>query len=126
MPDEHRQYPREEIRCPLSSVRQLLVSYSGLYASGDIACDVFRACDEPGKPAQSSLQFKKVRHIVQESCTKLARDADRFSMRYPTKIAISRARAIASIDRLQGVILELRKAEQRVPHLRSFLRQRSL
>lgn len=120
---------REEIRCSLSEVRQLIRSYSGLYTGEDLARDVLQACDGMAPSVQPSLRFKEVRRLVQERCAELARDADRFTMRDPGRIAASRARAVASIDLLQDVVLELRRAEMRergIPRPGCFLKRRSL
>ena len=117
---------RQEIRRSLSSVRNLIRSYSGLYSSEDLARDVIRACDEMAQSRQLTPRLQEARRIVQERCARLARDADRFSMRDPAAIAASRAQAFASIDLLQDALFEMRQAEIRPPRIGALLRRRSL
>lgn len=117
---------RQEIRRSLSGIRNLVRSYTGLYPGEDLACDVLKACDEMARPSHLSPRLLEARRIVQARCSKLARDADRFSVRDPAVIASSRAQAFAAIDVLQDALFELRRAEQGAPRLGSLLRRRSL
>ncbi|WP_243373485.1 hypothetical protein [Microvirga solisilvae] len=117
---------REEIRHSLRHLRLMIHSYSGLYAGEDLARDVLRTCDEIARPTQPSPRFKEARRLVQERCAKLAHDADRYSMRDPAMIAISRAKAVASVDMLQDALFELRKAERGAPRPGSYLKRPSL
>ncbi|SCY72994.1 hypothetical protein [Microvirga guangxiensis] len=115
---------RQEVRQSLYNVRRLIRSYSGLYAGEDLARDVLKACDEMA--GQSTPRLREALRTVQERCTKLVRDADRFSARDPATIAASRAQAFASIDILQDALFEMRKAETSNPRLGALLRRKSL
>lgn len=117
---------RQEIRRSLSHVRRLIHSYSGLYPNEDLARDVLEACDEMLRPTRPSRRIQEIRRLVHERCAKLARDADRFSMRDPASIARARAKAVSAVDMLQDALLELSRAEQEIPRPGSFLRRRSL
>jgi hypothetical protein len=117
---------RQEIRYSLSGVRSLIRSYSGLYPGEDLARDVLRACDETAYARQPTPRLREARRVVHERCMKLARDADRFSMRDPATIAASRAQAFASIDILQDALFEIRKAEIGSPRIGALLRRKSL
>lgn len=117
---------RQEIQHSLSEIRRQIHSYSGLYANEDLTRDVLQACDEMAKSIEPSPRFKEARRLVREHCARLTRDADRFSMRDPSMIAASRAKAIASIDLMQDTLFELRRAGVSFPRLGCFLRRRSL
>ncbi|MCG7391497.1 hypothetical protein MHY87_01060 [Microvirga sp. ACRRW] len=117
---------RQEIRHSLSGVRNLIRSYSGLYSGEDLAREVLKVCDQVAQSRQLTPRLKEARRAVYERCARLAHDADRFSMRDPTAIAASRARAFASIDVLQDALLEMRKAETCVFRIGPLLRRKSL
>lgn len=116
---------RQEIRHSLNRARSLIRSYSGLYSREDLAQDVLTVCDEIVQTSHPTPRLKEVRWLVHERCAKLVRDADRFSMRDPTTIAVSRAQACASIDMLQDALLEMRRAETNAPRIGALLRRRS-
>lgn len=117
---------RQEIRHALSGVRSMIRSYSGLYSGEDLARDVLKICDDMARSSWPTRRLKEARCVVQEHCMKLARDADRFSVRDPAVIAASRAQAIASIDVMQDALFEMRKAEITAPRIGALLRRRSL
>ncbi|MEZ0170151.1 hypothetical protein [Microvirga sp. TS319] len=117
---------RQEIRASLSGARSLIRCYSGLYSGEDLIRDVLKACDEVAQTSASTPRLREARRIVQERCTKLVRDADRFSMRDPATIAASRAQAFASIDTFQDALLEIRRIEGAAPRIGALLRRRSL
>lgn len=117
---------RQEIRHALSGVRSMIRSYSGLYSGEDLARDVLKICDDMARSSRPTRRLKEARCVVQEHCMKLARDADRFSVRDPAVIAASRAQAIASIDVMQDALFEMRKAEITAPRIGALLRRRSL
>jgi len=117
---------RQEIRHSLSGVRSMIRSYSGLYSGEDLARDVLRVCDEMAQSSKPTPRLKAARNAVLERCVKLARAADRFSVRDPAAIAASRAQAVASIDFMQDALFEMRKAEMGIPRIGALLRRRSL
>jgi hypothetical protein len=117
---------RQELRHSLSGARSMIRSYSGLYSGEDLARDVLRVCDQAARSSAPTPRLKAARSVVLERCVKLARAADRFSVRDPAAIAASRAQAVAAIDFIQDALLEMRKAEIGSPRIGALLRRRSL
>ena len=71
-------------------------------------------------------RLQEARRLVEDRCRRLAQDTDRFALRDPAVIAVSRAQAMAAIDMLQDVVFEWRKARMKVPSSGRLLRRRSL
>ncbi len=117
---------REEIRHSLRDVRSLVRRYSGLYPNENLTRDLLQAFDQLTLSVLSDPRVEEAKRIVEERCNRLAHAADRFSARDPALIAASRAQAVASIDRLQDAIFELRRASIAAPRIGSLLRRRSL
>ncbi|MBB3018255.1 alkanesulfonate monooxygenase SsuD/methylene tetrahydromethanopterin reductase-like flavin-dependent oxidoreductase (luciferase family) [Microvirga lupini] len=117
---------RQEIRYSLGYVRSMIDNYSGLYSGENLARDVLRFCDEMTDAGTPHPRLQAARRLVEDRCRRLARDTDRFALRDPAVIAVSRAQAMAAIDMLQDVVFEWRKARMTVPSSGRLLRRKSL
>lgn len=117
---------RQEIRYSLGCIRSMIDNYSGLYPGENLARDVLRFCDEVADAGTPHPRLQEARRLVEDRCRRLAQDTDRFALRDPAVIAVSRAQAMAAIDMLQDVVFEWRKACMKVPSSGRLLRRRSL
>jgi hypothetical protein len=116
---------RREIKHVLDGVRAKICGYAGLYADEDLLRDVQQACVRLSGTAASELRLEHAISALEDRCRHLAQVTNRFAERNPDVIATVRAQAVAAVDMVQDVILDLRKAEaeRRLP--RQVLKRRS-
>jgi hypothetical protein len=117
---------RQRIRSILNGARAKVHDYTGLYADEDLTSDVLRVCDNVTERVASDPRLEQAKLIVEDRCRRLALATDRFVPRDLAFISKARAQAIAAIDALQDIVLELRKADESNRHLGSLLKRRSV
>jgi hypothetical protein len=117
---------RHQIRSVLNGARAKIRNYTGLYADENLTSDVLGICENAMVRIARDPRLEQAKLIVEDRCSQLTQATDRFVPRDLAAISTTRAQAIAAIDALQDVVLELRKADDPALHLGPLLKRRGV
>jgi hypothetical protein len=116
---------RREVRGVLEGARDAIRGYTGFYSDEDLLEAVLSICNKVADPCLGNARIEEARALVEERCQQLVKAANRFADRDFEAIAAYRAQAVAAVDMLQDIVVDVRKAAAAARGFGSLLRRRA-